>query len=100
MRKLLRIIELKREKPGAREGEKAFHSNTPEQATGARLAPVCLNRLGYYSPPLAAGQLIQAVVLTRDLISHSSMASLSSTSSQPQIMARVWAVMLWPVVIM
>jgi len=42
----------------------------------------------------------QAAVFARDLISHSSTASRSSTSSQPQIMARVWAERLWPVVIM
>ena len=39
-----------------------------------RLPPVCLN---------------QAVVLTRDLTSHTSAASRSATSSQPQIMALV-----------
>ena len=66
-------------------GEKMFHRKAPGEAAGVRLPPVCLN---------------QAVVLTRDLTSHSSTASRSATSSQPQIMARVWAVRLWPVVIM
>ena len=49
------------------------------------------------APPLGIGQ---AGFFARDLISHSSTASRSSTSSQPQIMARVWAVRLWPAVIM
>ena len=93
------------------------------EAAGVRLPPVCLNRESERIPrrlrrgkranlkktafltvedslQLAAGIFNQAVVLTRDLISHSSTASRSATSSQPQIMARVWAVRLWPVVIM
>jgi hypothetical protein len=51
-----------------------FHRKSTGEAAGVWLPPVCLN---------------QAVVLTRDLTSHSSTASRSATSSQPQIMARV-----------
>lgn len=48
----------------------------------------------------AAYQACSGVVRERDFISHSSTVSLSATCSQPQIMARVWAPRLWPVVIM
>ena len=51
-----------------------FHRKAPEEVGGMQLPLVCLN---------------QAVVLTRDLTSHSSIASRSVTSSQPQIMGRV-----------
>ena len=93
------------------------------EVAGVRLSSVCLNRKSERLPrrlrrgkranpkkglipygrrfPAACCRIFnQAVVLTRDLTSHSSTASRSATSSQPQIMARVWAVRLWPVVIM
>ena len=57
-----------------RREEKMFHRKAPGEAAGVRLPPVCLN---------------QEVVFTLDLTSHSSTASRSVTSSQPQIMARV-----------
>ena len=51
-----------------------FHRKVTGEVADVRLPPVCLN---------------QAVVLTRDLTSHSSTASRFSASSQPQIMAHM-----------